>query len=147
MVFRITDGLVISGMVLAFIVPMLGASAWLNQRDKRKSTMSATLNERTRQELRQKLGDGAANHLLDVIDRLSEQVKMGGGQVAADINFLKAQEEKHAANVEALVDSNIKLQGHIDDVKGTLASLRQDVNAMRDPPPVTPPTAPAVSAP
>ena len=109
--------------------------------------MSATLNERMRQELRQKLGDGAANHLLDVIDRLSEQVKLGGGQVAADINFLKAQEEKHAANVEALVDSNIKLQGQIDDLKGTAASLRQDVNAMRDPPPVTPPaTSPAFNA-
>ena len=102
--------------------------------------MLATLNERTRQELRQKLGDGAANHLLDVIDRLSEQAKTGGGQVVADINFLKAQEEKHAANVEALVDSNIKLQGHIDDLKGTVASLRLDINAMRDPPPVnTPP--------
>lgn len=111
--------------------------------------MVATLNERTRQELRHKLGDGAANHLLEVIDGLTEQVKLASGQVAHDINFLKVAEGKHGATVETLIDSHIKLQGQFDDLKGTCASIRQDVNAMRDPPPtpVNPPaTSPAFNA-
>lgn len=86
--------------------------------------MSPALSESIRKELRQTLGSNVANQLLKAIDDMANAF--------ADISELQKQEARHTATVESLIQSHMKLQRQLD-------GLQLELNAMRDPPPVSPP--------
>lgn len=89
--------------------------------------MSGVFSDATCMELRQRLGTNVANHLIEAIDALAGASGVSPlSGLAADVAFLKSAEAKHDATVEALIQSNVKLQKEVSRLRAIVTPAPEE---------------------